>query len=240
MRILIDIGHPAHVHLFRNFARVMIDKGNEVLFTCREKEYEKELLSYYGFPYVSFGRKYKSTLGKIFGMVKFDYKEWRTCLKFKPDVLLSHGSLYAAFASSLVRKPHISFEDTFNMEQVRLYEPFSDVILTGDYPHPRISDKEIHFAGYHELAYLHPNRFKPDDSILKELGVSRDEKYVIIRFVAWNATHDVGHKGIFFENKLKAVEEFSKYSKVFISSEAPLPEQLQKFSLRLLQIGFLM
>ncbi len=58
MRILIDIGHPGHVHLFKNFAKEMINRKNEVLFTTREKECEIELLIFYKFKYISFGQKY--------------------------------------------------------------------------------------------------------------------------------------------------------------------------------------
>ena len=64
MRILIDIGHPAHVHLFKNFAREMINKGNEVFFTCRDKEFEIELLKDSDFNYISFGKKYKNKIGR--------------------------------------------------------------------------------------------------------------------------------------------------------------------------------
>ena len=231
MNILIDIGHPAHVHLFRCFAHDMQARGHKVLFTCRDKEFEIALLEANGFDYVSFGKKYKSILGKLWGMAKFDWKELRTCWRFKPDVLLSHGSMYAAQAAWLYGKPHISFEDTYNFEQIRLYEPFTKAILTADYPHPFVSKKEVHYAGYHELAYLHPNRFTPDPSVLGELGVREGEKYVLLRFVSWGATHDKGHKGMSMDNKMKAVEEFSKYAKVFISSEKPLPEELQKYKL---------
>ena len=104
--------------------------------------------------------------------------------------------MYAAHAAWLVRKPHIAFDDTYNMEQIRLYEPFTPVILTGDYDHPRISNKEIRYAGYHELSYLHPNYYKPDEGVLKDLGVTPDEKYVLVRFIALNATHDIGNKGV--------------------------------------------
>lgn len=83
----------------------------------------------------------------------------------------------------------------------------------------------------HELAYLHPNRFTPDKTVLNELGVGENDKYVLLRFVSWNATHDAGHKGMSYENKLKAVEEFSKYAKVFISSEKELPDELKKYKL---------
>jgi len=231
MNILIDIGHPAHVHLFRHFAQEMKNKGHNVLFTCRDKEFEIKLLESFGFAYKSFGRKYKSVIGKIWGLIEFDIKEFIVGFIFKPDYLLSHGSIYAAHASFLLRKPHISFEDTFNFEQIRLYEPFTDVIFTSDYDHPLKSNKVIKYAGYNELAYLHPNRFTPDISILKELGLAENEKYVIFRLVSWNASHDIGHTGLSHKNVIKTIWEFSKYAKVFISSESKLPPELEKYKI---------
>jgi len=65
LRIVIDIGHPAHVHLFKNFAFEMQIKGNELFFTCREKEFEIELLRHYGFNFQSLGEKYHSATGKL-------------------------------------------------------------------------------------------------------------------------------------------------------------------------------
>ncbi len=232
MRILIDIGHPAHVHLFKNFARKMLEKGHKILFTCREKEFEIELLKANNFSYHSFGPKYKSITGKILGLLKFDYLEWKVCREFKPDILLSHGSMYSAHAAWLIKKPHIAFDDTYNMEQIRLYEPFTPVLLTGNYEHPRVSKKEIRYAGYHELSYLHPNYFKPNKEILRDLGVRPNEKYVLVRFIALNATHDIGNKGISTKQKIEAVKKLSKYAKVFISSEGELPEDLESFRLR--------
>ena len=233
MNILIDIGHPAHVHLFKNFAWQMQEKGHKLLFTCRDKEFEIELLNTYGFSYKTFGKKKSSRTGKIFGLVEFDFKEVVAGLRFKPDVLVSHGSIYAAHAAFLLRKSHISLEDTFNFEQIRIYLPFTNVVLTGDYVHPLLGKKEIKYAGYHELAYLHPKYFSPDEAVLDCLGVKKSEKYIILRFVAWKATHDYGHKGLAYLNKLKAIEQFEKYAKVFISSEAGLPPELQPFQLHI-------
>lgn len=229
MRILIDIGHPGHVHLFRPFALAMISKGHQVLLTCREKEFEIDLLKASGFNYVSFGRKFKTAIGKMWGLVKFDFLEWKAAVKFKPDVFISHGSPYAAHAAWLTGKPHISMEDTFNFEQIRLYKPFTKVILTSTYNHPDLGEKNIKYAGYHELAYLHPDVFTPDPNIISELGLKRGERYVILRFVSWNATHDIGHNGISLENKIEAVSKLSQYTKVFISSEKELPEALKKY-----------
>ena len=58
MNILIDIGHPAHVHVTKHFAHEMEAKGHCVLFTCRQKEFIIQLLEAEGFQYVSFGKKY--------------------------------------------------------------------------------------------------------------------------------------------------------------------------------------
>jgi len=231
MRILIDIGHPAHVHLFKNFAWEMEKRGHEIFFTCREKEFEIELLKHYGFRFKSFGKKYKTAFGKIIGMFEFDIKEFIEGLKFRPDLFLSHGSVYAAHASFLLGIPHISLEDTFNFEQTRLYLPFTKAVLTADYDHPMKSKKVVRYSGYHELAYLHPRRFTPDKSVLKNLGIEGDDNFVILRFISWSASHDIGHKGISLKNKIRAVTEFSKYSKVFISSESELPSELSEYKI---------
>ena len=214
MKILIDIGHPAHVHLFKHFAWKMQEKGHRILFTCREKEFERHLLDIYGFHYLSFGKKYSSKIGKMWGLIEFDLKELLAGLKFKPDVLLSHGSIYAAHAAFLLKKPHIAFEDTGNWEQVRFYFPFTDVILTSDiFSIDYGSDKQIRYKSHHELAYLHPKYFKVDNSIFEELGIDYKQKFVIFRLVAWNATHDFGQKGISKEIRLFVYHRSSRYSR---------------------------
>jgi hypothetical protein len=128
-----------------------------------------------------------------------------------------------------MHKPHISFEDTFNLEQIRLYKPFTRAILTGDYPHPLKSRKVVRFPGYHELAYLHFNRFTPDENVIKELGLHADEPFIIVRFVSWTASHDFWHLGISLANKIAAIDIFSTHSRVFISSELPLLPELEKY-----------
>jgi len=233
MNILIDIGHPAHIHLFKNFAWRMQEKGDKILYTCRDKECILQLMNVYGFTYVNFGKHYSSILGKIFGLIKNELQMLSTAIPFNPDLFLSHGSTIAAFTSFIMHKPHIAFEDTFNMEQVKLSMPFTSVVLTGDYPHPSLGKKEIKYPGYHELAYLHPNVFIPDERVLEILGVKKGEKYAIVRFIAWQATHDIGHKGISYENKIKLVNTLSQHLRVFISSETELPDELKKYKINI-------
>lgn len=233
MRLLVDIGHPGHVHLFKNLAHKLQGEGAEVLFTARNKEFELELLRAEGFEFKNFGNHYKSLRGKIWGLLKFDWKMFLTALRFKPDLFISHGSIYAAHAAFLTGKKHLSLEDSGNMEQIVLYRPFTDAILTPDVLPEELGPKQIRYKGYHEIAYLHPDFFQPDPKLYEWLGLEPEEPYAIIRFVSWNATHDAGHKGLSNEDKAKLVHKLKDHMRVFITSEAQLPEDLMPFRIRI-------
>ena len=47
MRIFIDIGHPAHVHYFKNFIQIMNKNNHKILIVARNKEITHELLNFY-------------------------------------------------------------------------------------------------------------------------------------------------------------------------------------------------
>lgn len=229
MRILIDIGHPAHIHYWRNFANIMIKKGNEIIFTSRDKEITIELLKQYQFDFHNIGKPYKGLINKAKGLITFNYKLFKIAKSFKPDIFLSAGSPYAAHISSVLRKPHIALEDTGNKEQVRIYKPFTSVILTSDIFPYNYGSKQVRFSGHLELAYLIPKYFIPDESIFDLLQIGRNEKYAIIRFVSWNATHDYGQKGMSINEKLEFIYFLKTKMRVFISSEAGLPSDLMKY-----------
>lgn len=233
MRILIDIGHPAHVHLFKHFALQMQEKGHEIFFTVRDKEFEVYLLNVYGFKYKSFGKHFKSKTGKILGLFLFDLQMLRTVLSFKPDIYLSHGSIYAAHIAWLLRKPHIALEDTGNMEQVNLYLPFSSVVLTSNVFHKYLGMKQIQYNGYHELAYLHPTRFKRERNIREIIGVDKIEKIFMVRFVSWKASHDIEQEGLTLENKRAIIAFLKKFGKVLISSEKALDSEFERYKITL-------
>jgi predicted glycosyltransferase len=212
---------------------MLTDLGHTVKFVCREREYVVELLTHYGFDYEISGIHSKGILQKILGGVKNCIAIFRILKKDKPTIIVSHSSIYAGIASFFSRTPHLAIEDTYNQEQLFFSIPFSDVVLTGDYPHRMLGKKEVRYPGYHELAYLHPAHFHPKVSVLEKIGVKKNEKFAVLRFIAWNATHDLGHQGITLENKYRLVEEIGKKVKVFISSELELPNRLKKFQLKI-------
>lgn len=233
-KILIEIGHPAHVHHFKNLFWELEKKGWQGLFVTKDKECAIDLLKSYKLPYTTLGTTKKGVAAKILSLPFFAFKLFAVALKFKPDIYISRVSPLSGWASWILRKPHITFTDTENVKKLDLIsEPFADVVLTSDIYKRDHGKKQIRYPGYHELAYLHPNRFEPNPSILSLLGVKPHEKYAIVRFVAWTAHHDVGLAGMTLENKIKLVKQLSEQLKVFISSEGELPKVLQAYQINI-------
>lgn len=234
MRIIIDIGHPAHVHYFKNFIKIMERKGHQILVTAREKEITHTLLNHYGIHFIGRGAGGNNIFSKIGYLFYADLLLLKCALGFKPDIFLSFSSPYAAQMAKFLGKPHIAFDDTENAKLSHMFSrPFSTAILTPSCYRGDSFKKQIKFNGYMELCYLHRKYFTPDPSVLDLLGVEKGEKYVIMRFVSRKAVHDIGHGGYKLEMKRKAVEEISKYAKVFISSEKELPEDLKSYEIRI-------
>ena len=234
MKILIDIGHPAQVHQFKYICKELVKKGHDVLFTTKDKDIALYLLNSYKIPYRNLGKPKKGLLNKILFIPNTCIKFMKIILSFKPNIILSRGSIHACWVSFLLRKKHISFADT---EHVGLADtltvPFVKTKLTAFSYYKDLGKNHFRFSGNIELFYLHPNRFSPDKSILDFLGVKENEKYAIVRFVSWDAHHDVGLNGITLENKIRLVLELSKYAKIFITSEKDLPKEIEQFKFKI-------
>lgn len=123
-----------------------------------------------------------------------DWRMYKAVKEFKPDFFVGLGSVRGAHVSKLMRKTSITFNDTEpgTYQNKILCSPFTDAILTPSCFKKDLGKKQIRYNGYHELAYLHPNYFKPNPAILDELGLSRDDKFIILRFVAWKSYLEVG------------------------------------------------
>jgi uncharacterized protein len=167
-------------------------------------------------------------------MLKADYILYKRAKLFNPDIFLSFGSMYAAHASALLRKPHIAFDDTEHAWfQQLMNNPFSEVLLTPSCFTKNFGIKHIRFESYMELTALHQNYFTPNPDIYQLLGLLPREKFILLRFVSWNASHDIGQKGMSTKYKEVLINELSKVIKVFISSENDLPAELISFKINI-------
>jgi predicted glycosyltransferase len=235
MRILIDIGHPGHVHLFKNLITNLKLKRNDFLITARDKEVSLSLLKSLDLKYYNRGKGYNSILGKALGMLVIDFKILKQAIKFKPDILIGGvGNAYIAQVARLIGKPSIIFDDTEHAKfELAFVKRLSSCIVTPDIYKLDLGKNQIRYSGFHELAYLHPRYFSPDKSILRILNVNSEEKYYILRFVSWNASHDIGQTGLNIEEKRQLVDLLKKKGKVFISSENKLSEEFETYRFNL-------
>jgi predicted glycosyltransferase len=158
--------------------------------------------------------------------------------KFKPDIFVGFGSIRAAHVAKLMGKPCINFEDTDHAKwEHRLYVPCADVVLTPLCFRKDFGKKQVKIDTYKELFYLHPDYFRPDNSILAQAGIAPHERFFILRFVAWDAQHDRGQTGL--HNQKETVEQLEKFGKVFITSEVPLPHHLKKYQITALRKNYM-
>ncbi len=234
MKLLVDINHPAHVHYFKNCIRILREKGHQVVITSRNRYPALDLLEALGEDYYDRGKGSESFLGKLLYIPVADFRLLRKALKEKPDMFLSFGTPYPNHVAWLLRKPGINFQDTENAGLMfAVTHPFSRLYCTPDCFKKDLGKHHIRFNGYMELTYLHPNYFTPDDSIYDHLNISKEEKYVVLRFVNWQASHDIGHAGISLDMKREAVRRFSEHARVFITSETELPLDLKPYQMNI-------
>jgi predicted glycosyltransferase len=231
MRVIIDMGHPAHVHFFKNTIWNLEKKGHKVMVVSRDKDVVINLLNAYKIPHTVLSKVKPGKAHLFEELIIREYKLLNIARKFNPDVLMGILSPNVAQVGWILRKKSIIFNDTEHAKIAqKITYPFCDVICTPSCYLKDEGKKQIRYNGYHELAYLHPSYFTPNPEVVKELGVEMGKPFIILRFVSWGAHHDVGQHGI--KNKVALVQEFEKYGKVFITSEGPLEEEFEKYRIR--------
>ena len=233
--VLFDIGHPGHVHYFKNTIRNLEANEKKVVVTARDKDVAVDLLKAYGIDFHPRGKGMNSRLGKLAYMLWADLKLLNISRRERPDVYVSFSSPYAAQVAWLRRKPHIALNDTEHTDSIhqKFTYPFSVHVVTPESYLNDLGAKQIRFAGIMDALYLAPKYFKPDESIFRHLGIEKNDPFVILRFISWQAHHDYGHSGIPLEMKRKIIELLSTRYKVFISAESALEGEFEQYRVKI-------
>lgn len=234
-KILFFLGHPAHFHLFKNSIQDLKESGSEIHIVIKTKDILEDLLKSAKLPYSNLlpeGRK-DGKLGILNGVLKKNLALFKYCKEHQPDIMAG-TSAEIAHVGKLLSIPSINFtEDDYKIIRNfgRVTYPFTDVILSPvSCNNERWNKKTVHYNGYHKLAYLHPNRFKPDIGIVNKY-ISDSEPYYILRFAKLTAHHDDGIEGINNDIAKTLVDKLSKNGKVLITSERILPDFLEPYRL---------
>ena len=237
MNVLIQLSHPAHFHLYKNVARNLINDGNKVFILIKTKDILEDLLKAAGLPYHNILNKAhrKSKLGVLSDMLVRDAKIAAFCLSHKID-LLTGSTPEAAHISWLLGKHSVTCgEDDMAVVPAfaKVAGPFIQTLLS-----PVVCDntplegKSVKYASYHELAYLHPNHFTPDRSVVEKYFPA-DTTYFIIRFAKLNAHHDKGVKGINTRIAQKLIDILKPHGRIYITSERELEPQFEQYRIKI-------
>lgn len=233
MNILIDIGHPGHVHLLHGVAEEMKKRGHIVFYSVREIPVAKQLMEHYGMtPWIDLGGKKDSLWGKAKTVLHQDAQSLKFVRRNHIDIGLSSG-LVLSHVSKLSHMKSYVFDDDDDIVEplsVKFEHPLSDVVFTPDCIQ-RKTKHAVYYAGTHELAYLHPNRFTPDPTVLRHAGIQEGERFFIMRFVALKGHHDVGQQGLTLKQKEALVNLLMPHGRVIITSERAIEPEFEQYRL---------
>jgi predicted glycosyltransferase len=236
MNILIDLVHPAHVHLIKNSYFELKNKGHNLFVTVRDNFAIVELLNKLDIPHTIFKKKRDSLLGKL--IMQFEYNIKLLSLVNQKKISIGLGSSVSIAHISKFSKMKAIFLDDDDDEVepliVKYAHPFVNTILSPDCL-KRKCTKTIYYPGFHELAYLHPNRFTPDKQVLFDLNLKENEVFFVLRFNVFKAHHDLGIKGLSIELKRKLIQYLEKKGRVFITTEREMDEEFQKYQIKVSQ-----
>jgi len=238
LRVGIFVNTPAHVHFYKKIAEGLENRGHEIMFLARDYGETIELLNEFGLGYFVHSKPEKSKSSKITNLPFALFKAHRQHLRFKPDIITGFG-IDSVFSSFLLRKPCIVFTDSeprINSSisiQFKLFMPFLEVIITPTSFLDDIGSKQVRINSYKEIAYLHPDYYKPNEDIFDLLKLRKNEDYVVVRFNSFDATHDIGVKGFRLQDKIVLVKMLSEYANVFVSFEGATPKEMERYKLKI-------
>ena len=234
MKILFIINTPAQAYTWKNIIKQLIEKGHLTKILVRDYGSAPEIMNHFGYSYSIFKTRGSKTW-RLFSAFEHFQKCYVLSRDCSPSLIVGFG-LDAAITGFRLRKPSIMFiDDEGTRVQNGLTHLFADIIVSPQTFKRRIGKKHILVNSYKELAYLHPEYFQPDPNIFDELKINKGDKYVILRFNAFDAVHDVGKHGFSSEDQFALVEGISKKAHVFISPEGSLPRELWRFRLPIAQ-----
>lgn len=234
MRVLFQLGHPAHFHLFKNTIADLQRDGHETFILIRKKDILEDLLKESGMPYINIlpsGKKSVFTL-----MLRLWRVFWFT-LTHRVDVLVGSTPEVAQVAWLLRRRSVVMAEDDASIvpQFIKVVKPFVDNYLSPVSCNNGVLERATtHYEGFHKLAYLHPNRFSPDSAVVDKY-FDHSNPYFLLRFAQLNAYHDVSANAHGINDKIavKLIEILSPHGKVFITSERELSPELECYRLNI-------
>jgi len=216
------------VHFFRPLAEQVRRDGGQVLFCARDKDVTLQLLEAYGLPHTVLSQIGAGALGLAGELASRTARLVALCREQRPDALLGIMGPCIAPAGRICGIPSLVCYDTETAVATNSWVfPLATRVLTPASYRGRRRPNQRCYEGTQELAYLHPRRFRTDPVVLARHGL--DEPFALVRFVSFEASHDLGDRG--FHDRAAFVAALAARIRVVISAEREIPPALRPYQL---------
>lgn len=234
MKILVDIVHPADVLFFLNPMARWREQGHDIRVASRRKDVTEGLLDAFAVEHQVISVAGTGLPGLGVEMLRRDIALYRLARRFRPHVMVGFGGVAISHVGKILGIPAVSFYDTERAPlQLGLTLPFiSHLHVPESYDGPIARNRTSRFAGTKDFSYLHPDNFAPDRAVAVAAGLAAEGRNYFIRLVGWQANHDVGRGGWSAPVLARFVGHLAGQGRVHISSELPLPRDLEQYRYR--------
>lgn len=186
MKILVDLNHPVDVNFFKNAIKLWSTQhGCQVDISLQPRGKLVAILGSElpGYRYTSMGT-FQKTMARKLLMHAWRFPQFLNHVRRgRYDVATSFGGIVVSHATWLLRKPSVIFDDDIEYGiGYWPYKPFATRLLLPAQI-PASGHNIMRYKGFKELAYLHPNYFRPDQGALAEYGLE-PSGYVFVREVS--------------------------------------------------------
>lgn len=232
MRFMIDILHPAHVHFFLPFIKEMEMKGHDFMIASRQKDVTIDLLDAHQVCHTILSKQRSGALSLAAELLWRTIRFLQVASKFRPDYLLGLMGPIISLAGVVLPARTVVFYDNETTDRLnRLAAKLAYAWWSPRGFRLEYGRKHFRYDGYHELAYLHPNRFTPNVDTVRSLGIDTESPYFIVRFVSWESSHDFGEEGFTLDQKRRLIKMLASHGQVYVTSEKSLPDEFEPYRL---------
>lgn len=231
MNILIEIGHPAHVHFFKRTIDRLQLKGANITIVSRNKDITNQLLKKLNIPFFSLSTPPKKRIFLGFELLFRWLAVFKIMLTHRIHFAISISGISTSLPAWLLRIPNFVFTDTEDATLTnKVAFPFANKVFTPNFFLKDLGQKQVRYSGVHETAYL--KNFNFEKAKQQREKYSLPPQYCLIRLVANKALHDIGIKGVSDEEVRKMIQKLKKIGPTFITSERELPPDLKPLELK--------
>ena len=158
---------------------------NKIIVTSRNKDVTNHLLEHSGIEFICISEFRNNIGGMIIELIQRDYRIFQLHREINFDASIG-STVFIAHLATLFNVPSYNFgEDDDDIVPLSTYItfPFTTKIINPEVMrYKKWINKRVLYPSYHELAYLHPNNYLPDETVLDKYQLNK-KQYIIVNIL---------------------------------------------------------